>query len=408
MGACADREHFIPLRRCELIDLLCAEPGLTVEDQERFRRFCRLVTAVFHHQFDHRLEELKNDYAPFDPDADTTSLARLSADEKQRRLNALLREFAWLLERAGFKHLTQQEIDQVDRGACEWGSRMYVNFGAFEHLAIFARGDSMNRVVRRHWRRRWREEEYLLPSYRRLVLILKLRKIPGRGRNIDTEKVYLKVFKDIPKADVKMLLPGARVRLTKTDRGKIGLPFVSGMFMVFWKIVATVVTSIAAAFEHLTDLLGILSANPAALFWGITSGAIGYGTRSYFAYQGTRQRYHLALTENLYFQNLDSNAGVLYRLLDDAEEQQCGEVILAYFFLWRHAGAEGWASATLDNHVEVHLERRARLKVDFEIGDAMAHLERMRLVEKVGACYRALAIDRAIAVLDAAWDNSIA
>src|SRR5262249_55660423 len=151
--------------------------------------------------------------------------------------------------------------------------------------------------------------EYLLPSYRRLVLILKLRPLKGRHLNTNTEKVYLKVFKDIPKADVRMLLASARVRLTKADRGKIGLPFVSGMFMVCWKIIATVVTSVAAAFENVTELLGILSANPVALFWGLTTGAIGYGTRSYLSYQGTRERYHLALTENLYFQSLDSNAG---------------------------------------------------------------------------------------------------
>jgi hypothetical protein len=179
------------------------------------------------------------------------------------------------------------------------------------------------------------------------------------------------------------------------------------MFMVCWKIIATVVTSVAAAFENVTDLLGILSANPVALFWGLTTGAIGYGTRSYFSYQGTRQRYHLALTENLYFQSLDSNAGVFFRLLDEAEEQECREVILAYFFLWRHATVTGLTHANLDNHVEEHLERCAQLKVDFETGAAMDKLERLHLVEKAGDRYRAIPINRAIEELGAAWDKAI-
>ena len=43
--------------------------------------------------------------------------------------------------------------------------------------------------------------------------------------------------------------------------------------------------------------------------------------------------------------NLDDNAGVLFRLLDEAEEQEAREAMLAYFFLWRHAQAEGWSAA---------------------------------------------------------------
>ena len=93
-------EHFIPLRRSELIDLLCTQAELSAEDAEQFRRFCRLISAVYHFEYNRRLEELKDDYAPFDPDRDTRVLAHMSADEQQHRLNELFSDFGWLQEDA--------------------------------------------------------------------------------------------------------------------------------------------------------------------------------------------------------------------------------------------------------------------------------------------------------------------
>src|SRR5437868_3174186 len=57
----------------------------------------------------------------------------------------------------------------------------------------------------------------------------------------------------------------------------------------------------------------------------------------------------IVYTRSLYFQTLDSNAGVLMRLLDEAEEQECRETLLAYFCLWKYAPAQGWTAAHLDD-----------------------------------------------------------
>ena len=40
-----------------------------------------------------------------------------------------------------------------------------------------------------------------------------------------------------------------------------------------------------------------------------------------------------ALSENLYFRNLDNDAGVFHHLLDAAEEAEVIEAVLAYHFL---------------------------------------------------------------------------
>jgi hypothetical protein len=405
MAEYKDREHFIPIRRCELVELLCADKDLKPQDRDLFRQFCRLVMATLHFEYDQRLEQLKDAYAPFDPDHDTRNCLKVSADERQRCLNDLFCDFGWLLERAQFKHLSRDELEPTLQAASDWGINMDVDFRAFERIAIFARGDGQVKRTRRRLRNFLRVEETMVPAYKRLVIILKMRKHKRLPKEVDTESVYLKVFKDIPKLDVKMLLPGARVRMSKFDRGRITVPLLTGTAMIAWRLVGSVWRAILQWGDDVIGLvLGTASGNP-WLVWIIASGALGYGYQSYYSYQQLKQSYHLTLTESLYYQNLDSNAGVLTRLLDEAEEQEAREAILAYYFLWRHADEQGWTAAGLDDHVETYLEGVSGLKVDFEIGDALTKLERMHIVHKSGDRYRAVPIEKALEMLDWTWEH---
>jgi hypothetical protein len=414
MAEYQDREHFIPLRKPELIDLLCADEGLRGEQAEQFRQFCRLLSALYHFEYYQKFEELKAAYAPFDPDPDTRPLFKLTADEKQRRLNKLFRDFAWLMERANFKHLCSDDLEPYLRTASEWGIRMDVDFSCFERLAVFARGDVEQVRTRRRLGNWYRLESTTVPVFQRLVLIVKLRPHRRLSSKADTESVYLKIFKDIPKLDLNMLLPGARVQMTYLDRSKISFPLLTGVGALLSKPVA----ALALVFPSLLALAQsvghgvegavrnfVTSGSPSWALWGLATGSLGYGYRSYYGYQDTKRRYRLTLTENLYFQNLDNNCGVLVRLLDEAEEQECREALLAYFFLLRKAGERGWTSAELDDAVEEYLEKSAGVKVDFEIGDAIGKLERLRIVEKQGDRYRARPLEQALQVLDWTWDN---
>jgi hypothetical protein len=141
------------------------------------------------------------------------------------------------------------------------------------------------------------------------------------------------------------------------------------------------------------------------LFWGPLVAVFGYGYRQYYGYQNTRNTFSLRLTQSLYFQNLGNNQGVLFHLLDEAEEQESREALLAYYCLWRFAGEQGWKLKDLDDYIEMELERLANIKVDFEIDDAMAKLERLNLVKKNGDRYAAVPIEQALERLDYAWDN---
>jgi hypothetical protein len=401
MAEYKDREHFIPLRKQELVELLCRDKRLSEADAEAFRQFCRLVAATYHFQYHQKLEELKRAYAPFDPDADTQSLDKLSEEEKQQRLNHLVSDFAWLMERANFKHLSCEDLEPFLKAANAWGVHLDVDFSVFERLAIFARGDGHQKRTRRRFWNWYRLETTTLPSFQRLVLILKLRAHSRLGTAVDTDSVHLKIFKDIAKLDLNMLLPGARVHMSLFDRSQISFPLLTGFGLLIYKILLPVIGFAAWVGERLIDAGG----RPSVAFWSLTAGSLGYGYRSFYGYQQTKQKYRLMLTQSLYFQNLDNNSGVLFRLLDEAEEQECREAMLAYFFLWRYAGDQGWTSKDLDDYIELYLEQHARVKVDFEIGDAIDKLEKLRIVEKIGDRYRGRPIAKALEMLDWTWDN---
>src|SRR5271170_2638435 len=100
MAEFTDREHYIPLRKTDLIELLSKDKALPVTEREPFRRFGRQVSALFHFEYLKKLEELKDAYAPFDPDSETRPLKELSPEERQKNLDRLFEQFVALMERA--------------------------------------------------------------------------------------------------------------------------------------------------------------------------------------------------------------------------------------------------------------------------------------------------------------------
>ena len=63
-------DRFIPYRKQDVVEMCLRE--LEFDDSgTSFRQFCELLSNSFHVEYHQTLESLKNDYAPFDPNADT-------------------------------------------------------------------------------------------------------------------------------------------------------------------------------------------------------------------------------------------------------------------------------------------------------------------------------------------------
>ena len=110
-----------------------------------------------------------------------------------------------------------------------------------------------------------------------------------------------------------------------------------------------------------------------------------------------------ALSDNLYFKNLDNNAGVFYHLIDAAEEEEFKEAVLAYYFLLN--AKEALTKKELDDRIENWLAERWDCHIDFEIGDAIDKLQRLELIEVDADHLRGVALSAAKQQLDSIWDN---
>jgi hypothetical protein len=388
-----DREHFIPLRKHDLMQLLLRDNQLPPEQREPFRQFGLLVSAAFHFEHLAKLEELKDAYAPFDPDADTKPGEPLFLEERKEREDKVFTAFASLMKSADFNPLNQEEIQRaVLQTPDDWGLNMDLDLNVFERLEIYERGQVIGSQTRRSWRRLWRRQKIKVPLYQRLALILKLKPHRRIDPNLDVSLVYFKLFKDVPRADVDMLLPGSRPRIRPMDRAMIAWPLAVGLALLLYHF-----TQVLPSFD-LDALVSLASLSLAAAL-------CGYAYRSFHNYLAKRQTYILQLVRSLYFKALDGNTGVLMRLFDEAEEQQCRETYLAYFCLWRFAPPQGWTPEQLEDYIEMYLEGAAGLKVAFEVGAALTKLEQMRIVEKDDGHYRPAPVEKAIEILHWTWDN---
>ncbi|MCU0702479.1 MAG: TMEM143 family protein [Fimbriiglobus sp.] len=410
-----DHEAFIPVRVADLVDILCHDTGsaldspLAESDQKAFRRFADAVGEHVHHDYLQRLRRLKADYDAFDPDCDLLALAPEPANAP-KKLDDLFDQFARLLQQANYRRLNREELEMITRGASQWGVDMRVEWEAFDKLDVYVRGLTTGTRIVRNWKTVFRKREVQVPVFSRVVVILRQREHKSHGPGADTKNVFLKLFKDIPRNDVEMLLPATRIRFALFDKVRLGGTGLGSLGYVLFKLtslfapllkVGTMITT-GAIFADLFGERGLF-----ALLAVYTPLALvgGYAYKTYANYATTRQNYQLQLSKSLYYQNLDNNAGVLYRLLDSAEEQVTREVLLAYYFLWRHAGREGWTEAELDHRIQTELREKLAVAVDFDIHDAVGKLERAGVVKRTGDHLRAVPVDEATTRVDEAWNT---
>jgi hypothetical protein len=397
------REHYVPMALAELSEALYAR--LPLVDRPHWKSLARLLAATVHHALHERQQRLFSDYAPFDPDSDLAQQRELSPEAEAANFARLFDDFRHLLARANFVQLDQEDIDEALAAASDWGVSLHVDTSCFERLEVFARGDCITRRRRRSWFDLYREREIEVPTFQRLAVIFRLKEgvetpiqfpeqtVHPRAHD-SVRPVYVKLFKNVPKIDVDMLLPGTRVKMTWLDHGKIMLPTLSGLALAALKILKG---AVIFTFVSVYGTLALL---------GFVGGTLLYGLKSFFGYLHTKDKYHLHLTRSLYYQNLDNNAGVFTRLLQEAEEQELREALLAYAMLRSEGGERGCTAGELDRSIEAWLHAQLGVLVDFEIHDALHKLVKWELVQKLpGEKYAAVEAEEALRRLDARWDG---
>ena len=434
------RATFIPLRHSDLVLDLIDRFGIVDQPREQLIAMSSRLQRIFHAEHLSQLLQLEEIYSPLDPDSQVVELRKRDDETRNQLTEKLFDRVSGLLFSAHYKRLDRKDLERAVEMASQWGAKLEVNFDLYDRLEIFARGYHVVEAQRRRWQNFFRLETIELPEFERLIMAFRLKpeaveqdepqseeKPQGVKRNrrkeitariskllagndenaLDADHVYLKTFKNIPETDLEILLPGSKVRLTMLDRGKILLPTALAFFKMS-RFLTLLIGAIAAGFAALSNpdkLLPLLI---------VTGAIIGYFVKSVLSYFRTKQKYQFGLTKSLYLKNLGNNSGVLYRILNEAEEQELLETVLGYTVLWHKqreteaAGEDfaGLSSDEMDREVEAYLFELTQIDIDFEIFDSLGKLARLGLANvDASGRWTAIPIEQAQSSLDESWSR---
>ncbi|XZE18762.1 TMEM143 family protein [Pirellulaceae bacterium SH449] len=372
-----DREHFIPLRPSQLLAHLKnhAPPGFDWEtfDSNSKRIFEFIRTA--YHQHRAYVTEL---YSAFDPDRDSDEKVWDNPDHRSetpqpfdhQACRDLFQQLADSLQHANYRRLSPREIRAASKLVSQWGVRLKIRFSSFRRLEVYGRGDVLTLRSLRSWKWWFRKKQIEVPIYQRLVVIFRTKELQHFNDPYDPDRVHIRIFKNVPKADIEMMFPGAQVRLTWLDTGKIGIPTLWGIVVMASKLAKSFwVVALLGAFKLVTWALFLIAFLIAFVF---------YGVRSILSYGSTKRKYQLNVARNLYFQNLDTNLGALLRIEDEGENQELCEALLAYYVLLLHA--KSMDQDEVDRIAEAILSDIAGFAIDFDVDDALRDLIAVGLV----------------------------
>ncbi len=403
-------DRFIPFRKHDIIDM-CSDEFHEQSDKNSFQQLCEILASLIHFKYHATLEALKNDYAPFDPNSDTRQLTPFSKTQKAQCQERFADNFAKLLNAANFERVTEQDLQDALTEESLFKVRLEVEFDDFEQVVFYRRGESqLKETLSTLWG--LRKQAIQFTNYDRVAVFITFKdnahfeqkqKVP---LGFEPGSTIVKLFQNVPKADLEMLFPNSEVRMRKIDKVIIGTSAaVGGAVVLVTKLGASLVL-LAALFAF---WLGFRSDEVEMTRQHVISLGIGLGVFGSFVFKewskfkNRKIKFMKALSDNLYFKNLDNNAGVFHTLIDAAEEEDFKEAILAYTFLLKRL--EGQTAEQIDQQVELWFKEKYQCNLDFEISDALEKLVDLSLVSKQGDMYSAISLPSAKQELDKQWDG---
>lgn len=380
-------DRFIPIRACDLAHQLAVDAAKFGLEPAAVREFAAALEEVIDRETGTFERRLADAYARFNPDRDTQSAADLepaTPDEYE----LLCTQLAYLLDKANYEELSDVEIAQAVLRAGTRNLSVRVDPNRIEFLRLWVRGRGETTKRERCRWRPWRHQDIKVPVFKRLMVVARLK---------DESYVRLKLFKEIPEAEVEALLPHAEVMMSLWDRIKL---LSTGAGTV--GITVSKLLKIAIGFAALWKLAWILLIGIATL-----------GVRSALGYRNARMNRDWQRTRHLYFQNMGNNASALQLLVATVKQEEFKEVLLGYVISHR-AKSEAAEEAddlpqptpsTLCEQVEQYLCERFDVEVDFDIADAEDKLTRLGL-RSADESSDILSIDQAIRLLRGRGDAS--
>ncbi|MCK5877663.1 MAG: DUF3754 domain-containing protein [Candidatus Marithrix sp.] len=414
----SEKKRFIPISKREIITDLLNNSDLNKDEKKLLSDFCQIFAALYHYKFHSHLEELKRCYTGFNPDNDNISNQEYSVQEKQEQKVTLISEIKGLLDNANYEVLGIDDINEAIAADSYYGLNVSVDLDDFEQLIVYYRGLATKIEKKRHWTSLFlRKKTFTIPIYKRMFILLKLKSEAERIQelvtlngeefvkkatkqvqksrsslpiDINEQYIFLKLFKNIPRSDLEMLFPNRNINLRLLDKIRLaitgGAGTLLGIISTLGKIATIVVLSPMSIIIAFGGLIGVIFRQIMNIFT-------------------QRNKYTMVLSQNLYFHNMDNNLGVISYLVDNAEEEEGKEAILAYYFLYSNQDKD-FTQADLDNEVEKYLQDKYGVSIDFEIDDGVRKLrDDGILIERDDGILKVLDLQKSCEHIDEQWDN---
>lgn len=414
----AGREKFLPVTRHALLDRLTV-PGLWPNgDHAQARRFLRYLDCWRRQCYSARLVDLEQLYEPFSPDTDMLRTRSFSDRERHAMQTRLVASVVELLTDSDFVRVGPGQFGIILTPKSHYGLDLTVDTDSFEELVVCYRGATTVTERRRDIRKLylgWKEIE--VPVFQRLFILFKLKPFDvrvqeamaqdgvGKGRaetivrrhrkmlpdSVSSDRIYIKLFKNMPRTDAEMAFPNTRVRFRLFDKVKFGVTASSG---------------IGVGLVGAIGKLAVLS-NPYTLIMTLAS-FCGVVARQVSNFVAQRDRYMAVLARNLYFHSMADNGGVMTLLADRAADEDLKEEMLLYTWIANMPPLKVRELATIDRGIEGYLRSTFGIDVDFDIAEAFIRLKQEGIItEGEDGTLRTLAPAAAAGQIDRLWKGCL-
>lgn len=442
MAVYQDREAFIPYRRSDLIELCIEDGQLTAGDVQKFRDFCEILAAYYHFQLHHTLEILKDNFTFFNPDSDTKTRTQPTRKQLVEMQDKLVSVFTTLLERGNYNPLSKEMLQEAFQAGSLIQLKTDIDFNDFDRVVCYYRGDTETTIEVQKFFKKIKKK---IQVFERVALLLKFKdtdyfkskKVKLDKLNFTPGKMYLYYYKNIPKYDLEFLFPNIKVSMTWKDRLLLIVPTIGAAVSVLIKLLPQLLVIVGVIYfllfgESSLSHLNISAENVEQYINNINGLLVivlsllvalgGVGVRQYTNYTLKKIKFQKNVTDTLFFRNLANNASVFGALVDAAEEEECKEIILAYYHLM--TSKSPLTPQQLDDKIEVWMEEKFGTKIDFDINGPLRNLQSicgkvikdgmdeadvsqraMLVYDDQGYC-RVPSLDDAKTIIDYVWDNA--
>ena len=399
------RDRFIPFTREQITKMLLDEGKLNNDEVSKFEQFCLLLKSIYHFEFHTKLERLKASYRIFSPEINLApnELENSNTSKIEADLTNKLRQ---TLIDGNFEKVSQEDLNAAMEKEGIFPVSCKIDFDSFDYYEIYYQGSSTAKEEIKTWNP-FKKKEVEFNLYDRIVFFFKVKNeeffhankknnepgIPG--------KIYIKYFRNIPESDLEMIFPNPRPEMKFIHKMQIFLPLLAGFGVLIQKtIIGPFYNAGTNPLEGGFSLLTKPSYPMIALL--IVLG--GYVLRTFLGYKNVVQSFLGEIAKSLYFKDKGNNQGVFTMLIDSAEEQECKEAMMAYYFLLN--SNKKMSEETLDNAIEEWMEEKHKVKIDFEVDDAIKKLEEKDLLSRdKNGILTVVSLDEALNHLDYIWDN---